>query len=286
MARTSPEEWGIRGGATLAPTIEGEKPAAPGGKDDAGPDKPLEDPQRREENGKESQKVQTRNLASLQGKDLTKQPSHAPGGAWLHKNVWEQVVPETKKKIQHMLENDMVPADYLSRTLSPSWPYRPCLDRWLCHGPTPTSDCNTNEGIPVKCPGGTLERNFASQDAKHFRGRDLMARTSPEERGIGGGAMLAPTIEEEKQAAPGGKDDPGPDKPLEDPQRREENGEESPKVQMRNPASLQGKELAKQPNHAPGGSWLHKIRAFLKEGRATAKIYNRTRGGETGNKPQ
>ncbi|KAJ1117749.1 hypothetical protein NDU88_005946 [Pleurodeles waltl] len=124
---------------------------------------------------------------------------------------------------------------------------------------TTTSDGETNEGIPVKCPACTLERNIASQDPKHFRGHDLMAYTSPEEKRIGRDAALAPTIEDEKQADPGGKDDPGPDKPLEDPHRHEESGEESQKEQTRNPASLQEKDLAWQPSHAPGGVWLHKV---------------------------
>ncbi|KAJ1184460.1 hypothetical protein NDU88_001266 [Pleurodeles waltl] len=81
-----------------------------------------------------------------------------------------------------------------------------------------------------------------------------MMRTSSEEKEIGGNLTLASTIEGEKPAAPGGKDNVGPDKPLEDPQRQEENGEESPKVQTWNPASLQGKDFAKQPSHDPGVS--------------------------------
>ncbi|KAJ1099621.1 hypothetical protein NDU88_004720 [Pleurodeles waltl] len=98
-----------------------------------------------------------------------------------------------------------------------------------------------------------------------------MTWSLPEEKGIGGDATLAPTIEGEKPTAPGGKDDAGPAKPLENPQGQEKNREESPKVQTRNPASLQGKDLMKQPSHAPGGVWLHKVWAFLKEGRASSK---------------
>ncbi|KAJ1198002.1 hypothetical protein NDU88_001846 [Pleurodeles waltl] len=115
-----------------------------------------------------------------------------------------------------------------------------------------------------------------------------MTWTSPEEEEFGRDATRASTIEGEESTAPGGKDDTGPDKPLEDPQREEENGEELPKVPKKNQASLQGKDSTKQPSHAPGGAWLHKVRAFLEEGRATAKrhIKGPERGGETGNKPQ
>ncbi|KAJ1175562.1 hypothetical protein NDU88_000849 [Pleurodeles waltl] len=54
----------------------------------------------------------------------------------------------------------------------------------------------------------------------------------------------------------------GPEKPLEDSQREEEIREESPKVPKRNPASLQGKDTAKQPSHVPGGAWLHKEKGY------------------------
>ncbi|KAJ1186102.1 hypothetical protein NDU88_002886 [Pleurodeles waltl] len=85
-----------------------------------------------------------------------------------------------------------------------------------------------------------------------------MERTSPEERGIGRDTSLSPTVGEEKQAI----NDAGPDRPVEDQQRHEENGEESPREQTRNPASRQEKDLAKQPSHVPGGAWLHKVRAY------------------------
>ncbi|KAJ1083389.1 hypothetical protein NDU88_003548 [Pleurodeles waltl] len=93
-----------------------------------------------------------------------------------------------------------------------------------------------------------------------------MAHTSLEKKEIGRDAALSPTVREEKQADPGGKHNAEADRPLEDQQRRKENGEESPREQTRNPALLQEKDLAKQPSHVPGGLWLHKVQAYREEG--------------------
>ncbi|KAJ1199369.1 hypothetical protein NDU88_003206 [Pleurodeles waltl] len=100
-----------------------------------------------------------------------------------------------------------------------------------------------------------------------------MMRSSPEEEESGRDAALAATIVREEPEAPKAKDHAGPDKPLEDSQREEENGQESPKVPKRSPASLQGKDPVKQPSHVPGGACLHKARSYLEEGRATAERY-------------
>ncbi|KAJ1081881.1 hypothetical protein NDU88_002053 [Pleurodeles waltl] len=156
-----------------------------------------------------------------------------------------------------------------------------------CHGPTPTSDRDASEGIPVKCPGGTAERCSASQDAKHFRGRDLMVRTTPEEKEIRRDADLSPTVGIEKQEGPGGERDVGPERPWEDQQRSEESEEEFPREQTKKTAPPQAKNTAKQPSHVPGGEWLYKVQAYWKKGRAAAQRHIKGPGeGEAGEKTQ
>ncbi|KAJ1180897.1 hypothetical protein NDU88_006108 [Pleurodeles waltl] len=147
-------------------------------------------------------------------------------------------------KREHFCGGDKLASSPLVRRAAPRLS---CPTGRGCHGPTPTSDRNVNKGIPVKCPRDTLERDSASQDAKHFRGRDLMVRTSPEEKDIGRDTARSPTVGKEKQADPGGKQDAGPDRTLEDQQRNKMNREESPREKTRNPASVQEKDIGSSP---------------------------------------
>ncbi|KAJ1204654.1 hypothetical protein NDU88_000094 [Pleurodeles waltl] len=121
-----------------------------------------------------------------------------------------------------------------------------------------------SKGFPTKCPEGTLETCSASQDSKHFQGRDFMAHTTPEEKESRRDEARSPTDGIVNKEGQGGERDTGPERHQEDEQGSWENKGESPREQMKNPAPLQAKNTTKQPSHVPGGAWLHKVRAYWK----------------------
>ncbi|KAJ1083223.1 hypothetical protein NDU88_003383 [Pleurodeles waltl] len=98
------------------------------------------------------------------------------------------------------------------------------------------SDCDTSGRFTIKCPGGTSERCSASQDVEHFRGRNIIAHTMPEEKEIRRDSGLSPTDGIVNQEGPVGERDAGPEKHWEDEQEREEIEEESPREHTKNPA--------------------------------------------------
>ncbi|KAJ1081433.1 hypothetical protein NDU88_001615 [Pleurodeles waltl] len=144
----------------------------------------------------------------------------------------------------------------------------------VCHGPTPTSDVTpTKESRKV--PWGHFRGKHHLTGCKALPGSrpysaDFTGREENQERrGTG------PTTAGRKQAYPGGKDNAGPDKPLKDPQRHKENGEELPEEQTSNLASLQGKDLCEAaqprsrrsvvPQESPDDSPMGSFRVNQKE---------------------
>ncbi|KAJ1139338.1 hypothetical protein NDU88_005713 [Pleurodeles waltl] len=87
MARTTSEEKEVRRDAEVSPTDGIIAKEAPVGGSDAGPERHREKEQGSKENTEESPQEQTKRSAPPQAKNTAKQPSHVPGGAWLHK-VW------------------------------------------------------------------------------------------------------------------------------------------------------------------------------------------------------
>ncbi|KAJ1177130.1 hypothetical protein NDU88_002392 [Pleurodeles waltl] len=120
-------------------------------------------------------------------------------------------------------------------------------------------DTTTREEVPEGCelrhvPGGM----WLNQDVEHFQGRDLPARTMPEEKEIWRDTALSPTNGIIKQENPEGERNAGQERHREAVQGSKEEEEESPREHVKSTAPTQKKETAKQPSHVPRGAWLHK----------------------------
>ncbi|KAJ1188617.1 hypothetical protein NDU88_005376 [Pleurodeles waltl] len=87
MARTTPKEKEVRREAELSPTDGIIAKEALGGGHNAGPERHWEEKRGSEENEGETLQEQMKNPAPPQAKNTTKQLSHVPGVAWLHKAV-------------------------------------------------------------------------------------------------------------------------------------------------------------------------------------------------------